>query len=184
MGGSWKGLFVFSTVFFLIHAGADYLIHAGADYLIHVVAIQLKETWSFLLARFNLKIWIWLAVNQCYAPYQTFWENQLLSTKQINNSALAIKWEIGSWSANAILSYGPGNEETSRKWGNPSGSPRIILGAIFDANCEMQGSATVFSRKLNLRRRWTVCSLAWEAVLKILNHGKRVNYKISVAETL
>ena len=142
-GGSWKGLFVFSTVFFLIHAGADYLIH--------VVAIQLKETWSFLLARFNLKIWIWLAVNQCYAPYQTFWENQLLSTKQINNSALTIKWEIGS--ANAILSYGPGNEETSRKWGNPSGS-------FDDANWEMQGSATVFSRKLNLRRRWTVCSLA------------------------
>ena len=126
-------------------------------------------TW-FTLSRFNerkLDLFCWLgsiwkfeglAVNQCYAPYQTFWENQLLSTKQINNSALAMKWEIGS--ANAILSYGPGNEETSRKWGNPSGSPRIIVGAIFDANCEMQGSATVFSRKLNLRRRWTVCSLA------------------------
>ena len=30
---------------------------------------------------------------------------------------------------------------------------RIIVGAIFDANCELQGSATVFLRKLNLSRR-------------------------------
>ena len=57
-------------------------------------------------------------------------------------------------SANALPSHGPGNEETSRKWGNPqearrefSGSPRIIVGAIFDANCELQGSATVFFKQ-------------------------------------
>ena len=145
MGGSWKGLFVFSTVFFLIHAGADYLIH--------VVAIQLKETWSFLLARFNLKIW-----GTCSKSMLCTVSNFLGKSTFEHKTTLVIKWEIGS--ANTILSYGPGNEETSRKWGNPSGRPRIIVGAIFDANCEMQGSATVFSRKLNLRRRWTVCSLA------------------------
>ena len=91
---------------------------------------------------------------------------------------LAVKWPIGS--ANTLLSHGPGNEETSRKWG----SPQIIVGAIFDANCELQGIATVFLSKMNLSRRWIVCSLAWEAVLKILNHGKRVNCKISVVERL
>ena len=71
-----------------------------------------------------------------------------------------------------------------RALGTRMGSPRIVVGAIFNANCKLQGSATVFLRKLNLRRRWTVCSLAWEAALKIHNHGKRVNCKISVAETL
>ena len=39
-------------------------------------------------------------------------------------------------------------------------------------------------RTLNLSRRWTVCFLTWEAALKILNHGKRVNCKMSVNETL
>ena len=33
---------------------------------------------------------------------------------------LAVKWPIGP--ANTLLSHGPGNEETSRKWGSPSGS--------------------------------------------------------------
>ena len=97
---------------------------------------------------------------------------------------LAVKWPIGS--ANTLLSHGPGNEETSRKWGSlrgspsgigKSGSPRIIVGAIFDAT-------TVFLSKMNPRRRWKVCSLAWEAALNILNHGKRVNCKISGVETL
>ena len=83
---------------------------------------------------------------------------------------LAVKWPIGS--ANTFLSHGPGNEETSRKWGSPSGSRKsgssqIVVGAIFDAT-------TVFLSKMNLRRRWTVFSLAWEAVLKMLNHGKRM----------
>ena len=33
---------------------------------------------------------------------------------------LAVKWPIGS--ANTLLSHGPGNEETSRKWGSRSGN--------------------------------------------------------------
>ena len=37
-----------------------------------------------------------------------------------NNFPLAVKCQIGS--ANALPSHGPGNEETSRKWGSPSDS--------------------------------------------------------------
>ena len=33
------------------------------------------------------------------------------------------------------------------------GSPRIIVSAIFDVNCGLQGIATVFLSKMNLRRR-------------------------------
>ena len=45
----------------------------------------------------------------------------------------------------------PGSGEAPRE--GFSGNPRIIAGAIFDANCKLQGSATVSLRKLNLSRR-------------------------------
>lgn len=65
---------------------------------------ELNETWSFLLASFNLKIWGGCSTSMlCKVP------NFL--------SALVVKWQIGS--ANALPSHGPGNEETFRKWGNP-----------------------------------------------------------------
>ena len=66
-----------------------------------------------------------------------------------NNSALAV---------NALHSHGPGNEEASRKWGSPSerfseapGSDHS--GRHLRRKSELQGSATVSLRKMNLRRR-------------------------------
>ena len=135
---------------------------------------ELNKTWFFSFARFNLKIW------------GRQWINVMQSTKFSEKIHF---WPQNEQACNVLPSHGPGNEETSRKWGSPSdteaspGLPRIIVGAIFDANCELQGSATVFLRKLNLSSRWTVCFLGWEAALKILNHGKRVNCKMSVTET-
>ena len=76
----------------------------------------------------------------------------------------------------------PGSGEAPREEREVAKPPNHFMSAIFDANCKLQGIATVFLSKMNLRRRWKVCSLAWEAALKILNHGKRVNCKISGVE--
>ena len=93
MRGSWKGLFVFSTVLALIH----------------VVAIWTKRNLIFLLIRFNLKIWGSCSKSiLCKVP--NFLGKSTFDLKT-NNSALAVKWQMGL--ANALPSHGPGNEETS-----------------------------------------------------------------------
>ena len=157
--------------------------------LVHVVAIWTKRNLIFLLVRVNLKIWGSCSKSMlCKVP--NFLGKSTFDHKT-NNSALAVKWQMRL--ANGLPSHGPGNEETSRKWGTrfsgevlrrpPDHSRRHLRGKLRIARKSL-GSATVFLSKMNLKRGWTVCSLAWEAALKILNHGKRVNRKISVAETL
>ena len=122
---------------------------------------ELNKTWSFLLASFNLKI--------CGRQWINVMQSTKFSEKIYSNRTPFPAMDLGT------RKLSPSAEGGSK--------PRINVGAIFDANCELQGSATVFLRKLNLSRRWTVCFLAWEAAFKILNHGKRVNCKMSVTET-
>ena len=127
-------------------------------------------TWSFLLARFNLKIWGSCSKSMlCKVP--NFLEKFTFEHKT-NQLTSFPAMDLGTRKL-------PGSGEAPRFSGS-LGSPRII----FDSNCELQEVWGSFLRKLNLGRRWKVCSLAWEAALKILNHGKRVNSKISVTETL
>ena len=83
---------------------------------------ELNESWSFLLARLNLKIWG--SCNKSMLCKLPNFLGKSTTEHKTNNSALAVKWQIGS--ANALPSHGPGNEETSRKWGNlrkPLGKP-------------------------------------------------------------
>ena len=107
---------------------------------------ELNETWSFLLASFNLKIWgrQWINVMQStkFSEKIHFWAQNRDKTKQdpgtkqtsLRRPSQPWTWERGNF------------PEVGKPLGLGS-NPWIIAGAIFDGNCELQDSATCVFKK-------------------------------------